>query len=972
MAAISKDAKRIARLIKENGMYDPDSESLFISNPGISFDVLKGLAKRHNFTIGQTKSGQYISIPTAFKHTREMFELYDDFLSTYTFFSKNYESLREVYSSVDQMDENLSEVSLILDTYAAEVLSQGFIENPLNIKISNKNAQTFVEKVLYKNKIYQRLPSLTRSLAKYGNIGLLLSYPYLETWMTEQDVKDFKRIDVLEDLIISYVNPHRFKVNTDEYFNVINYEVENEPNYVNTMSVTGKTEKRIWQPWQFCFTGDTKISLLDGRELSLTEIQKEFGEGEFWVYSCKENGRIVPGRAHSLKKTRENTQLVEVELDNGEKIHCTPDHKFMLRTGEYCEAQNLQPGISLMPLYRQKVNSSHNKRGYEQFFDNAAKKWMYTHWRTAEEIYGTKRDANGRFSKSYHVHHKDFNSLNNSPDNLQWLTCAEHNKVHAELIKDPIRSAHARKAASEALKKLWAENHEYMAKMCSINAKKTVAKRLSETGSKVTEIQIAASKRNVQKAIASNIGRKHNYTEEQLAVRREIGKRAGAKNKGKIQNLTQEQRLARSIRINNTMKILAESMSEEEYTEYLSNKAQKGWLTRRKKQEEAKKLYNHKVVAVRPYHNEDVYDFTVDDYHNFALSAGVFVHNCHGKLYDDLTEPYGKSMLWSMRSAFDQLTTLEGLLGISRASKLQRLVFYVPLPNGISLPDSAQFLNEFRGQYLNSMFSDTNAPKLGRKLPGAMSILTLPEAADGKKVTFDKIEANIDLSQTEDVEYFLDKILRNSKLPKGYLVGEDVITTAQTLEAQDLKLKRALIPLTQGLLNCMMNLVENILTHGGYDVSKMEIEVSLNEPIQIPADIIDKYNSIGELLKSFIELNPEMKNINKFLILIKLGLPTDIASLVCSNVSMNILGGTNDDLIKFLDGQKVKDPNAIINNPDLGESVTYRVKSDKYNKENLQHIKLLKEVYETMTHTDMTLKESCDGIFKSEKVPLNE
>ena len=596
MAAISKDAKRIARLIKENGMYDPDSESLFIANPGISFDVLKGLAKRHNFTIGATKSGQYVSIPTAFKHTKEMFELYDDFLSTYTFFSKNYESLREVYSSVDQMDENLSEVSLILDTYAAEVLSQGFVENPLNIKISNKNAQTFVEKVLYKNKIYQRLPSLTRSLAKYGNIGLLLSYPYLETWMTEQDVKDFKRIDVLEDLIISYVNPHRFKVNTDEYFNVINYEVENEPNYVNTMSVTGKMEKRIWQPWSFV----------------------------------------------------------------------------------------------------------------------------------------------------------------------------------------------------------------------------------------------------------------------------------------------------------------------------------------------------------------------------------------HGKLYDDLTEPYGKSMLWSMRSAFDQLTTLEGLLGISRASKLQRLVFYVPLPNGISLPDSAQFLNEFRGQYLNSMFSDTNAPKLGRKLPGAMSILTLPEAADGKKVTFDKIEANIDLSQTEDVEYFLDKILRNSKLPKGYLIGEDVITTAQTLEAQDLKLKRALIPLKQGLLNCMMNLVENILTHGGYDVSKMEIEVSLNEPIQIPADIIDKYNSIGELLKSFIELNPEMKNINKFQILIKLGLPADIASLVCSNVSVNILGGTNDDLIKFLDGQKVKDPNAIINNPDLGESVTYRVKSDKYNKENLQHTKLLKEVYEAMIHTDMTLKESCDGIFKSEKAPLNE
>ena len=265
------------------------------------------------------------------------------------------------------------------------------------------------------------------------------------------------------------------------------------------------------------------------------------------------------------------------------------------------------------------------------------------------------------------------------------------------------------------------------------------------------------------------------------------------------------------------------------------------------------------------------------------------------------------------------------------------------------------------------MFSDTNAPKLGRKLPGAMSILTLPEAADGKKVTFDKIEANIDLGQTEDVEYFLDKILRNSKLPKGYLVGEDVITTAQTLEAQDLKLKRTLIPLKQGLLNCMMNLVENILTHGGYDVSRMDIEVSLNEPIQIPADVIQKYNDIGELLKSLMELNPAMTTVNKYQVLIKLGLPADIASLICSNTSINVLGTSTDELANFLNGQKVKDPSKFISDPELGESVKYRVKSDNYNKENVYQTKLLKEVYENITSRDMTLKESVTLIYQSEK-----
>ncbi|MGB3757509.1 MAG: RtcB family protein, partial [Rivularia sp. (in: cyanobacteria)] len=38
---------------------------------------------------------------------------------------------------------------------------------------------------------------------------------------------------------------------------------------------------------------------------------------------------------------------------------------------------------------------------------------------------------------------------------------------------------------------------------------------------------------------------------------------------------------------------------------------------------------NHKVVAVVPVnYTEDVYCLTVPEYHNFALKAGVFVHNC--------------------------------------------------------------------------------------------------------------------------------------------------------------------------------------------------------------------------------------------------------------------------------------------------------------------------------------------------------
>lgn len=929
--------KRLAKYITEQTYYDKDSNTLFATNPGISYETLRGLAKKRGFTVAQVKEGDVVSVPARFKHMpfdQETSALYDNFAKTYTYYTGNYAELQTAYKTFDLLEENVSEASLILDTYVAEVLSQGFVQNPLKVEISNDRAQKLIESVFYKNKIYEKLPAITRSLAKYGNFGIALCYPYLEEWLhlpedEKEKVIDFSKLDVVEDLNLLFVKPVNFKVNVDEYMNVLNYETELPHNQATSVSAS-VLNNRVWQPWQFCFTGDTKISLLDGRELTLKEIEKEFGNGEFWVYSCNEKGRILPGRAHSLKKTRENAELVEVELDNGEKIHCTPDHKFMLRDGTYCEASKLSSGISLMPLYRQKINSSHNRRGYEQFFDNHAQKWMYTHWRVAEEIYGTKRDANGRFSKSYHVHHKDFNSLNNSPNNLQWLTCAEHNKLHNDIIKDPILDANRRKASSEALKRTWAENYEEMCKKSSENQIKICAKRLAETGSKVTDAQREASRQNGQKVGLSRKGCKTSIEHQQKC-------RLG--NKKYFERLRKE-------------------LTEAQYK--LVMKLRKNGT---KLKDLDLNLINHKVVAVRPYHCEDVYDFTVDKYHNFALSAGVFVHNCHFKIYSEITEPYGKSMLWSMRSAFDQLTTLEALLGISRASKIQRLVFTVPMPNGVSFVDAYGYLNEFRSNYINSIFADMGSAKAGRKLPGAMSILTLPESHDGKKVTVDKIEANIDLSQTEDVEYFLDKILRSSNLPKGYLVGDDVITTAQTLEAQDLKLKRALIPLRQGLLQGMMNLIENILTHAGYDVSKLTIKVGLNEPVQVPADVIEKYADISELLKSFIELNPAMPDINKFQFLVKMGMPNTLASLVLSKVSIAVLDNP-DDLAKYLKDQNLKQKGAapiegpMEDNPEFGESVNTWV-VNKGTGVDYRHRKQLKEFAESFrTSTDFELKES--------------
>ena len=168
MAASSNYIKGLAKRIVENSYHDKTTNTLFVTNPGISAQLLKSLATKNNFKIGSTKSGEYISIPLSFKANEfedKYVSQFDAFLDTYTYFNRNYHTLLTAYKTFDLMEENMSEVELILSTYVEEVLSAGFVEEPLSIKISNAKAQEDVESILRKNKIYARLPMIVRNLA---------------------------------------------------------------------------------------------------------------------------------------------------------------------------------------------------------------------------------------------------------------------------------------------------------------------------------------------------------------------------------------------------------------------------------------------------------------------------------------------------------------------------------------------------------------------------------------------------------------------------------------------------------------------------------------------------------------------------------------------------------------------------------------------------------------------------------------
>ena len=171
-----------------------------------------------------------------------------------------------------------------------------------------------------------------------------------------------------------------------------------------------------------CLNLSNKINLLDGRTVELREVIDEYNHGKKnYVYSLNLNTmEMEPAEITWAGITRKNAQQVRVHLDNGEYIDSTPDHRFILRDGAEIEAQHLKPNDSLMPLYLTEVPTSKNgKSTYTQYVSNrdGKKRWVHTAV--------CPKTKNGT-----EIHHIDYNSKNNNPDNLIEMDYHEHRELH--------------------------------------------------------------------------------------------------------------------------------------------------------------------------------------------------------------------------------------------------------------------------------------------------------------------------------------------------------------------------------------------------------------------------------------------------------------------------------------------------------------------------------------------------------------
>lgn len=324
-----------------------------------------------------------------------------------------------------------------------------------------------------------------------------------------------------------------------------------------------------------CFTADTLVLTIDGQSHPIGELAAT--DRDILVYALDQALRVVVTPA-SARQTRTDAPLVRVTLDNGRAITCTPDHEFMLRDGAYRQAWDLEPGTSLMPFDLQQ-----DHEGYMTVRHPGTANRQRVHWLMARQ--GLLGPIPTFPEQKPVIHHRNIVPSDNRLANLEFMGDRDHMSLHKGMRE---RNTHfqgeefeeARKDALAA-KAQTPEGHAYYAERGTKNLRAYMTERRDEF--------LAAVAENGERGKVYL--RAYNRSEKGRAKSSEIAHRT------------------------HRCDICGEDVPGGGF----------GIHNHRRRVH----MFNHKVVAVEHLSSTaDVYCLTVPEYGNFALDAGVFVHNC--------------------------------------------------------------------------------------------------------------------------------------------------------------------------------------------------------------------------------------------------------------------------------------------------------------------------------------------------------
>ena len=429
-----------------------------------------------------------------------------------------------------------------------------------------------------------------------------------------------------------------------------------------------------------CLRADTKIKLLDGSCPTVRDMMNRFNSGEnLWVYSVDSDGNFKPGKVNKVFISGKASKLLRITLDNGKSVETTCDHLFMKRDGSYCKAEELKVGDSLMPLYFKDTDNGYelvkfNKYpdGYHSVYKEVAKEvFSESDWGQAKERSGEEDIA---------VHHVDYNKKNNSPENLCLMGVKEHIKFHADFINDRKKNdeefreknlegvrKHIRKLNDNPTEAMLRNREKFIEKgrkVCETQEWREAQSKLMKeviddywSGLSKEERSLRQKKiyednpEIIEKMSQARKEYWSRFTKEDIVEKnKDALKMATEACKNKWESMSDEERVKlfrkrTATRYKNIIDKMIQN-GEEVNEENFLNKFSK--IRRQKYKEtpygkyfnslkevleylgEPYSTYNHKVESIEVIYcdEEEVFDISVEKYHNFYVDAGVIVHNC--------------------------------------------------------------------------------------------------------------------------------------------------------------------------------------------------------------------------------------------------------------------------------------------------------------------------------------------------------
>jgi len=319
--------------------------------------------------------------------------------------------------------------------------------------------------------------------------GLDFNYPF-GTSLLETVFKVYKQKELLEDAIIIY-RVQRAPERRVFYVDVGNMpahlamqfveRVKTEIHQRRIPSASGGGQSVIDSAYNpLCLSLDTEIPLLDGRTLKLSQLILEFEKGhEHWIYSCDPvTGKIVPGVVTWAGVTKQNAEVIKLNLNNGKSLICTPDHKIPVFGKGFVEARMILKNDRLIGFNRRNSKIKGSLLGYEQVWDHLTRKWRWTH-----DMVGNFFKIRGKhqeFTYSVHnlskqknvIHHRDFNVFNNDPRNLEYMNDKDYIEYHDYINSRSNKSTNI--LTTGVVRKLFSGFKDYLIKVFHIQSPQTI------------------------------------------------------------------------------------------------------------------------------------------------------------------------------------------------------------------------------------------------------------------------------------------------------------------------------------------------------------------------------------------------------------------------------------------------------------------------------------------------------------------